>query len=342
MPAQRFLTPAPPGYEPVPARVLAGIATLPCDMYVWRGPRPMLYTTSGGDLGKVVARAERGMPFLVREIDFDLLCGALAASLPDVLGNQRIPAAERSKTAYSIAAMVLARVFVNDGPLDRHGLALTRQAIDPIAARLLQDEEMVWAMVATMQKHAATHAHAVNTAVYAIALARFIPLGRAAAIQAVALGGLLHDIGKSRVPHVVLDKAEPLDAVEWELMQGHVTAGYQMVVRALGHPPPYAHIIADHHERCDGSGYPTGRAASSIALDSQLVSIVDAFDALTTRRSYKPALSPFDALKLMRLGMKGQFNDEFLCEFVDLLGGWKALSHDVMGADLPRRLRKAG
>jgi putative nucleotidyltransferase with HDIG domain len=201
---------------------------------------------------------------------------------------------------------------------------------------------MVWAMVATMQKHAATHTHAINTAVYAIALARFIPLGRAAAIEGVALGGLLHDIGKSRVPHAVLDKAEPLDAMEWELMRGHVKAGYHMVIRALGHPPSYAHIIADHHERCDGSGYPTGRTASSIALDSQLVSIVDAFDALTTRRPYKPALSPFDALKLMRLGMKGQFNDEFLCEFVDLLGGWKALSHDLMGADLPRKLRKAG
>jgi putative nucleotidyltransferase with HDIG domain len=342
MSAQRFLTPAPPGYEPVPARVLAGIAMLPCDLYVWRGPRPALYAMRCGDLRKVVARAERGMPFLVREIDSDLLCGALVASLPDVLGNQRISPTERSKTAYSIASKVLARIFVRENPLDRNGLTLTHRTIDSIAVRLLEDEEMVWAMVATMQRHAATHTHAINTAVYAIALARFIPLGRAAAIHGVAVGGLLHDIGKSRIPHAVLDKAEPLDVLEWQLVRGHVKAGYDMVVRALGHPPAYAHIIADHHERCDGSGYPTGRTASSIALDSQLVSIVDAFDALTTRRPYKPALSAFDALKLMRLGMRGQFNDEFLCEFVDLLGGWKALSHDLIGADLPGNLRKAG
>jgi len=140
----------------------------------------------------------------------------------------------------------------------------------------------------------------------------------------------------------VLDKVEPLNAMEWQLVRSHVKAGYDMVVRAMGHPPSYAHIIAEHHERCDGSGYPTGRSGSSIALDSQLVAIIDAFDALTTKRPFRPALSAFDALQLMRLGMRGQFNDELLCEFADLLGGWKALSHDLKGADLPKVLKKAG
>jgi len=74
-------------------------------------------------------------------------------------------------------------------------------------------------------------------------------------------------------------------------MRGHVKSGHDMIVRALGYRPSYAHIIAEHHERCDGSGYPAGRAGSGIALDSQLVGIVDAFDALTSRRSYRTALS---------------------------------------------------
>ncbi len=342
MSVQRLLTPAFPGYESVPARLLAGISTLPCDLYVWRGPRPAPYARCGGDLEKVIARAERGMPFLVREVDSDLLRGALAASLPAVLGNQRISPIERSKTTYSIAAKVLARLFVRENPLDRNGLVLTHQAIDSIALSLLEDEEMIWAMVATMQKHVATHNHAINTAVYGIALARSARLGDHASIRGVALGGLLHDIGMSRVPRSVLDKVDPLDKVEWQLVRGHVKAGYDMVVRALGRPPDYAHILAEHHERCDGSGYPAGREASNIALDSQLVSIADAFDALTTRRPFKPALSAFDALRVMRIGMKGQFNDELLGEFVDLLGGWQALSHDLMGADLLDVLKKAG
>ena len=108
-------------------------------------------------------------------------------------------------------------------------------------------------------------------------------------------------------------------------MREHSKGGHDMIVRALGYQPPYAHIIDQHHERCDGSGYPEGRTVSQIALDSQVVAIVDAFDALTSKRSYKPAVSAFDALHLLRVGMRGQYNDDLLREFIKLLGGWNSL-----------------
>ena len=342
MSARALITPAPPGYEPVPARVLTDISVLPCDLYIWRGPRPVLYAMKGGDLRKVIARAQRGMSFLVREIDSDLLRGALAASLPKVLANQHMTPVERSKTAYSIAAKVLTPVFTRENPLDRDGLLLTHQTIDAITSQLIVDEEMVWAMVATMQKHMATHTHAINTAVYGIVLARFMQFGSADAIRDVARGGLLHDIGKNRVPRVVLDKPSGLDAAEWQVMRSHVKAGYDMIVRALGYPPSYAHIIGEHHERCDGSGYPAGRAASGIALDSQLVGIVDAFDALTSKRPYRAAVSPFDALHLMRVAMRGQFSDEMVREFIKLLGGFNATGAGIDGMDLIGIMRVAG
>ena len=343
MPAHPFITPAPPGYEPVPARVLTDISTLPCDLYIWRGPRPVLYAMKGGDLRKVINRAQRGMSFLVREVDSDMLRGALAASLPAVLANQRVTPVERSKTAYSIAAKILSPVFTRENPLDHDGLLLTHQAIDAITLHLIEDEEMVWAMVATMQKHVATHTHAINTAVYGIVLARFMQFGNADAIRDVARGGLLHDIGKNRVPRVVLDKPSALDATEWQVMRTHVKAGYEMIVRALGYPPSFAHIIGEHHERCDGSGYPAGRAAGGIALDAQLVGIVDAFDALTTRRPYRMPVSAFDALHVMRVSMRGQFSDEILREFIKLLGGFNAMAAGLDGAaDLSGIMRVAG
>jgi putative nucleotidyltransferase with HDIG domain len=187
-------------------------------------------------------------------------------------------------------------------------------------------------MVATMQKHVATHTHAINTAVYGIVLARFMQFGNADAIRDVARGGLLHDIGKNRVPRVVLDKPSALDATEWQVMRTHVKAGYEMIVRALGYAPSYAHIVGEHHERCDGSGYPAGRAAGGIAMDAQLVGIVDAFDALTTRRPYRMPVSAFDALHVMRVSMRGQFSDEILREFIKLLGGLNAMSTGLDGA----------
>jgi putative nucleotidyltransferase with HDIG domain len=336
---QTLASPAPPGYEPVPARVLTDISTLPCDIYIWRGPRPVLYATKGGDLRRVITRAQRGMSFLVREIDSEMLRSAMAASLPSIMANARVSPAERSKTAYSIAAKVLAPIFARERPLDHDGLIMTHQAIDAITMHLIDDEEMVWAMVATMQKHMATHTHALNTAVYGIVLARFAKLGPAEAIRDVARGGLLHDIGKNRVPRTVLDKPSGLDPAEWQLMRTHVKAGYEMVVRALGYPPAYAHIIAEHHERCDGSGYPAGRAAAGIALDSQLVAIVDAFDALTSRRPYRSGASPFEALRIMRVAMRGQFGDELLREFITLLGGFNALAAGAGAADLAAVMR---
>lgn len=342
MSARPLITPAPPGFEPVPARVLTDISTLPCDLYIWRGPRPVLYAMKGGELRKVIARAQRGMSFLVREVDSDLLRGALAASLPKVLANQRMSAVERSKTAYSIAAKVLIPVFTRENPLDHDGLLLTHQTIDAITLHLIEDEEMVWAMVATMQKHLATHTHAINTAVYGIVLARFMQFGSTDAIRDVARGGLLHDIGKNRVPKGVLDKPSGLDATEWQVMRSHVKAGHDMIVRALGYPPSYAHVIAEHHERCDGSGYPANRLSSGIALDSQLVGIVDAFDALTSRRPYRAAVSAFDALHLMRVAMRGQFSDEILKEFIKLLGGFNAMAAGMEGVDLANVMRVAG
>ena len=347
MPAHSFITPAPPGYEPVPARVLTDISDLPCDLYIWRGPRPVLYAMQGGDLHKVLNRAQRGMSFLVREIDSDLLRGALAASLPKVLANQRMSPVERSKTAYSIAEKVLSPVFTRENPLDHDGLLLTHQAIDAITLHLIDDEEMVWAMVATMQKHMASHTHAINTAVYGIVLARFMQFGSAEAIRDVARGGLLHDIGKNRLPKAVLDKPSALDATEWQVMRTHVKAGHEMIIRALGYSPSYAHIIAEHHERCDGSGYPGGRVATGIPLDSQLVGIVDAFDALTTKRTYRMPVTAFDALHVMRVAMRGQFSDEILREFIKLLGGWNALSGgnasgEISNPDLSGSLRVAG
>jgi putative nucleotidyltransferase with HDIG domain len=342
MSPQPLIAPAPPGYEPVPARVLTDIASLPCDLYIWRGPRPILYASSGGDLRKVVARAQRGMSFLVREIDSDLLRGALAAALPRVLASQRMTPAERSKTAYSITAKVLAPVFARENHLDHDGLLLTHQVIDSITLCLLEDEEMVWAMVGTMQKHLATHTHAINTAVYGIVLARFMQLGPAETIRDVARGGLLHDIGKNRIPRVVLDKPAALDGSEWQIMRTHVKFGHDMIVRALGYPPSYAHIVAEHHERCDGSGYPAGRVAASIPLDAQVVGVVDAFDALTTRRPYRPAVSAFEALHLMRVAMRGQFSDEILRDFIQLLGGFKAMARGFEGADMPAMMAAAG
>ena len=116
-----------------------------------------------------------------------------------------------------------------------------------------------------------------------------------AEVDTVTQAGLLHDIGKIGVPEAVLRKRGPLERDEWALMRNHPIVGAQIVA-------PFeffaggALVIRHHHERWDGSGYPDGLLGPAIPLGARIVAVADVFDALTSDRPYRPALSRDTAL----------------------------------------------
>ena len=323
---------APPGFRVVSAGLLSGLKELPCDVHIATGGHAILYTTIGSEAAEVVRRMDGEGDILIRAEDEDLFRRFLAAGLRGVLADTSRPPAEKSRRAYAITTEVVRPLFAAVASIDRDGLAITHEAIDAVTERLTDGDDLVWAIVATMQKHLTTHTHAVNTAIYAGVLAQYLHITKREELLDIGRGALLHDIGKTRISERILDKPGPLTRPEWKVIQGHPATGLQLVTRALGVVPGYGHIIAEHHERADGSGYPGGRRSNRVAIDSQLVAIVDAFDALTSDRSYKKASTPFDALRTMRFEMAGQFNDELLQEFIGLLGGWKELRRGELQA----------
>jgi ribonuclease P protein subunit RPR2 len=117
----------------------------------------------------------------------------------------------------------------------------------------------------------------------------------AAEIDTVTHAGLLHDIGKIGVPETVLRKRGPLDHAEWALMRNHPLIGGQ-IVAPFDFFSGGALIIRHHHERWDGSGYPDGLAGTAIPVGARIVAVADVFDALTSDRPYRPALSRDAAL----------------------------------------------
>jgi ribonuclease P protein subunit RPR2 len=137
-------------------------------------------------------------------------------------------------------------------------------------------------------------------------------------------GFLLHDLGKIGVPDALVLKSGPLDEDEMETMRRHVELGEQIVARI-----PYLgglarQVIAAHHERWDGNGYPRGLAGEDIPLPARIFAVVDAFDAMTNDRPYRKALAVEEALREIRSGAGTQFDPDVVRAFAALVNGLDA------------------
>jgi HD-GYP domain-containing protein (c-di-GMP phosphodiesterase class II) len=132
-------------------------------------------------------------------------------------------------------------------------------------------------------------------------------------------GLLLHDVGKSRIPESILTKRGPLDGDEWRLMREHPAMGVQIVEDNPTIPEGAKEVIRHHHEKLDGSGYPDALRHESIHPYARIAAVIDIFDALTTRRSYKGALESFPALHLMRDEMSDKLDPEVFRALVLML-----------------------
>ncbi len=162
-----------------------------------------------------------------------------------------------------------------------------------------------------------TNGHCHRLAEYAAALATRLGLSEAEQV-ALRRGAFLHDVGKIGIPDAVLLKAGRLTDVERRLMQQHTVIGDTLSseLRLLEDVRP---IVRHHHERRDGSGYPDGLAGDDIPRLARILSVVDVFDALTTARPYKPAMSTSGAIDELRLEVdRGWQFDDLVEEFASI------------------------
>jgi putative nucleotidyltransferase with HDIG domain len=139
-----------------------------------------------------------------------------------------------------------------------------------------------------------TFGHCERVARHALAVAQALGLDDHAQTT-IRLGAYLHDVGKVRVPHEILNKPGPLTRDEFEVVQLHPIWGIELLA-AVEFPWDLKPIIRWHHEKYDGTGYPDRLRGDEIPLAAQIVGIVDVYDALTTTRSYRAALSHEAAL----------------------------------------------
>ncbi len=141
------------------------------------------------------------------------------------------------------------------------------------------------------------------------------PTGR----RNVEFAALLHDVGKIHVPKHVLNKPDRLDEEEWKILRRHTIDGERMLRRVGGSLANVGQFVRSSHERYDGTGYPDGLRGQEIPLESRIVSVCDAFNAMTTDRPYRSAMSEHEALDELRSGAGTQFDPTVVAAFERLV-----------------------
>ena len=187
-------------------------------------------------------------------------------------------------------------------------------------------------------RDAATYEHAERVRGYALALADAVSSCDRHTIDALDHAALLHDIGKLAVPDWLLQKPGPLTPGEYEQVKQHATIGAD-ILAAISYPGPLALIVRHHHERWDGSGYPDGLAGEAIPVGARVLAVVDCYDALTSDRSYRRALSHERALDVLQDGA-GHSHDPGMVEaFLPLVERLNVGKGKVLTPRFPSLLR---
>jgi HD-GYP domain-containing protein (c-di-GMP phosphodiesterase class II) len=216
----------------------------------------------------------------------------------------------------------MAAALEKDGQFDLSGAAwaveqLVEQTISQPAASLL---------LSTMKSHDEyTFFHSVNVCILSISLGRMIGLPNDQ-LQALAMGALLHDIGKVRVAPSILQFPGRLDAAQWRQIKLHPQEGAAAILAAASPMQEIAATVAyEHHARFDGSGYPPShRTDRNLHFYSRLVATTDTYDAITTRRSYRRAETPNRALHAILNGAGTIYDPDFARAFIEMVGVYPA------------------
>jgi putative nucleotidyltransferase with HDIG domain len=148
-------------------------------------------------------------------------------------------------------------------------------------------------------KDSSTEQHTRRVAMLAVELGEHLGLSPTR-LRSLAIGGLLHDIGKLSVPESILRKPGALDEHEYDVIKLHPERGRELLNELGGFDDTVARLVLDHHERLDGSGYPRGLDGRELDLPTRILSVCDVYDALVSSRVYRPAWDQEDALSLLR------------------------------------------
>jgi putative nucleotidyltransferase with HDIG domain len=209
--------------------------------------------------------------------------------------------------------------------------------VDEISASIARNPFALTSVTRLKARHEYTYLHSVAVCALMIGLGRRLKLDEAL-IRDIGLAGLLHDIGKARIPQHLLDKAGPLTDKEFAIVRRHAERGYRMLLKCEGIPEIALDVCRHHHEQVGGAGYPDRLGGQSLSIYARMGAICDVYDAVTSARAYKDPWSPGEAMRWMQ-SCDRHFDQDILeafagCIGIYPIGGLVRLRSDRLGVVL--------
>jgi HD-GYP domain-containing protein (c-di-GMP phosphodiesterase class II) len=174
-------------------------------------------------------------------------------------------------------------------------------------------------MIRLAEKDASTEEHTRRVAALSVEMGERLGLS-AGRLRSLAIGGLLHDMGKLSVPDAILRKPGPLDDDEFAQIKLHPQRGRELLSELGGFDETVQRLVLDHHERLDGRGYPRGLEGGDLDLETRILALCDVYDALVSPRVYRPAWTMDEALALVRSETGTAFDSQCVDALFEILG----------------------
>jgi HD-GYP domain-containing protein (c-di-GMP phosphodiesterase class II) len=230
--------------------------------------------------------------------------------------GEEIPWARLALDGLTAAVRQLIRETRSSHSLD---LVTLNAGLAPIVDSIQRCPDALLWLIHTEKSTGYIYRRSMGTAIIAVAFGHRLGFDRDTLLE-LAMGGILLDIGKIDVPVTILAKADNLTAVEYGLVQKHVSHALDMVQALEDIPERVIDMVSSHHERFDGSGYPQQQRGTEIPLFARIAGIVDTYDAITQDRRYAPAISGHTALRYLSGQRSCKFDDALLQEFIHAMG----------------------
>ncbi|WP_339621413.1 HD-GYP domain-containing protein [uncultured Marinobacter sp.] len=194
-----------------------------------------------------------------------------------------------------------------------------RKVVKGCVESVLRNENALMLLTKIKHQDAYTAEHCINVSILCAAFGKHLGLLQGE-IETLALCGLLHDVGKTKIPDEILNKPGALTPKEFELMRHHTTHGRTIPMGTSHSLNTAVDVAFSHHERMDGSGYPRGLEAHQIPYFAKIVGLVDTYDAITSDRVYDKGRASMQALDIIHKHRGTQFDAELADEFIQLIG----------------------